>query len=122
MAEENLDYEAALRALLGLVGKPVVVGFHGEDRRVAARFSGLLQHARPETLLDSFYADVGLTPPEALFFTVNPWHALPGELIDVGRVFGFGVSKGSFDAGRWVKGSLFIDAGSVTLVIRESPA
>lgn len=78
MNGERLEYEGTLRALLGFVGKQVLISVYGIDRHIAARFSGKLLYANQKEWGDKLYEDIGIGPaPEALFFSVNPFASFP---------------------------------------------
>jgi hypothetical protein len=122
MSEERLEYEDTLRALLGLVGKRVLIGIHGTDRQVAALFSGRLQHANQSEWANKLYDDLGLGPaPEALFFSVNPFALVPPlEDSDTEQLYGFAIAKHSFEEAHKIGQVLFIDLDGISFVIREA--
>jgi hypothetical protein len=124
MSQERLEYEEALRTLLGLAGKRVLISVYGTDRQVAAQFSGRLQHANQSEWGDKLYQDIGIGPaPEALFFSVNPFALLPPlEDTDTEQLYGFAIAKHSFDEAHKVGQVLFIDLDGISFVIRDADA
>lgn len=124
MSEERLEYEEALRTLLGFVGKQVLISVYGTDRQVAARFSGKLQYANQSEWADKLYEDIGIGPaPEALFFSVNPFALVPPlEDTDTEQLYGFAIAKHSFDEAHKLGQVLYIDLDGISFVIREAHA
>ena len=88
---ERLDYEATLRALLSLVGRPVLVLFSGTDAApfIAGVVSGRLDRGELDERLQTLLLRDDVAPVETLFFHVGS------------RQSGFVLRPDEFDHGFW---------------------
>jgi hypothetical protein len=88
---ELLDYEATLRALLSLLGRPVLVLFSGTGASpfIAGVVSGRLDRGEPDERLQALLLRDDSIPVETLFFHVGS------------RQSGFVLRPDEFDRGFW---------------------
>jgi hypothetical protein len=88
---EILDYEATLRALLSLVGRPVLVLFSGTGHppSIAGLVSGRLDRGELDERLQALLLRDEATPVETLFFHVGS------------RQSGFVLRPDEFQGGFW---------------------